>query len=72
LGKRQIAWQASSIMEMLPVIERCDYIAFLPQRLVDQYRHIFQLKQLKTTFLLDPIEVAAYWHSSRTNEPTKP
>lgn len=70
LGKRQIAWQASSIMEMLPVIERCDYIALLPQRLVDQYRHIFQLKQLKTTFLLDPIEVAIYWHSSRTNDPS--
>ncbi|WP_144210576.1 LysR family transcriptional regulator [Shewanella donghaensis] len=70
LGKRQVAWQASGIMEMLPIIERCDYIALLPKRLVDQYRDTYQLKQLKTTFLIDPIEVAMYWHSSRSNDPT--
>lgn len=69
LAKRQIAWQASSIMEMLPVIERGDYIALLPQRLVDQYRDTYKLKQLKTTFLRESIQVAAYWHSSRTNDP---
>lgn len=70
LGQRDIAWQASSIMEMLPVIERCDHIAILPQRLVDQYRDTFQLKQLKSNFLLEPIKVALFWHSSRTNDPT--
>ncbi|MGF1763916.1 LysR family transcriptional regulator [Aliivibrio kagoshimensis] len=70
LDKRHVAWQASSIMEMLPVIEKCDYIAILPQRLIDQYRQFYQLKQLKTTYLIDPIQVAMYWHSSRTNDPS--
>jgi len=70
LGKRNVAWQASSIMEILPVIERCDHIAILPQRLADQYRDTYQLKQLKNSFLLNPIKVALYWHSSRTNDPT--
>ncbi|AAZ27324.1 LysR family transcriptional regulator [Colwellia psychrerythraea] len=70
LNQRKIAWQAASIMEMLPVIECCDYIALLPQRLVDKYRHIYQLKQLHSNFLLDPIKVAMYWHSSRTNDPS--
>ena len=70
LGKRKVAWQSSGIMEMLPVIERCDYIALVPQRLADQYQDIYKLKQLKTTYLLDPIDVAMYWHSSRTNDPS--
>jgi len=70
LGQRKIAWQASSIMEMLPVIERCDHIAILPQKLADQYRDTYQLKQLNNDFLMSPIKVAAYWHSSRTNDPT--
>ncbi|MGL1958283.1 MAG: LysR family transcriptional regulator [Colwellia sp.] len=70
LSKRKIAWQASSTMEMLPVIERCDYIALLPQKLVDQYCNTFNLKQLKSEFLLDPIQVAMYWHSSRTSDPS--
>jgi DNA-binding transcriptional LysR family regulator len=70
LTQRQVAWQASSIMEILPVIERCDYIALLPQKLVDQYGDIFKLKQLKATFLKEPIKVAAYWHSSRTSDPS--
>ncbi|MFT7681789.1 MAG: DNA-binding transcriptional LysR family regulator [Moritella dasanensis] len=70
LGKRRVAWQASSIMEMLPVIERCDYIALLPQKLVDKYIHIHNLKQLDADFLLEPIKVAIYWHSSRTNDAT--
>ena len=69
-GQRDIAWQASSIMEMLPVIERCDHIALLPQRLADQYRDTYKLKQLTNSFLLTPIKVALYWHSSRTNDPT--
>ncbi|WP_285164506.1 LysR family transcriptional regulator [Shewanella goraebulensis] len=70
LGKRQIAWQASSIIEMLPVIEQCDYISILPQRLVDKYVDVFNLKQLDASFLQDPVEVAMYWHSSRTNDPS--
>lgn len=69
LTQRKIAWQASSIMEMLPIIEKCDYIALLPKRLVDQYSHLYQLKKLNTDFLLDPIEIAMYWHPSRTNDP---
>ncbi|WP_392339579.1 LysR family transcriptional regulator [Moritella marina] len=68
LGKRRVAWQASSIMEMLPVIERCDYIALLPQKLVDKYIHIHNLKQLDADFLQEPVKVAIYWHSSRTND----
>ncbi|RKF17433.1 LysR family transcriptional regulator [Alginatibacterium sediminis] len=70
LTKRSIAWQCSSIMEMLPVVERCDYIAVLPQKLVDQYLHVHKLKQLKAQFLLEPIQIAIYWHSSRTNDPS--
>jgi DNA-binding transcriptional LysR family regulator len=70
LGKRRVAWQASSIMEMLPIIERCDYLALLPQKLVDRYLHVHQLKQLDADFLQEPIKVAIYWHSSRTNDPT--
>ena len=70
LDQRQVAWQASSIMEMLPVIEKCDYIALLPKKLIDQYRQYFKLKQLKTNYLIEPIEVAMYWHSSRSNDPS--
>lgn len=69
LGQREVAWQASNIMEMLPVIERCDYISLLPQKLIGQYRNSHKLKQLKSDFLLEPIKVAMYWHSSRTNDP---
>ncbi|MEH6451935.1 MAG: LysR family transcriptional regulator [Psychromonas sp.] len=68
LGQRRVAWQASSIMEMMPVIECCDYIALLPQKLVDQYLHVHKLKQLEADFLQDPIKIVMYWHSSRTND----
>ena len=70
LKKRQVAWYGSSIMEMLPIIEKCNYIALLPQRLVDQYLQFYKLKQLKTSFLIEPIKVAMYWHPSRTNDPS--
>lgn len=70
LNQREVAWQASSIMEILPVIERCDHVAILPQRLVDQYLHVHQLKQLPASFLQEPIEVAIYWHPSRSNDPS--
>ena len=70
LSKRKIAWQASSIMEMLPVVQSCDYIALIPQRLADKYHETYQLKQLKSDFLREPIKVAMYWHSSRTSDPS--
>ena len=70
LSKRQIAWQASNIMEMLPVVQRSDHIALIPQRLADKYHDIYQLKQLKSNFLLEPLKVAMYWHSSRTSDPS--
>ncbi|MCL1094771.1 LysR family transcriptional regulator [Shewanella kaireitica] len=70
LGQRNVAWQASSIMEMLPVIMRTDYIGLLPKTAVAQYTQIHNLKPLETPFLTDPIEVAMFWHSSRTNDPS--
>ncbi|WP_019027426.1 LysR family transcriptional regulator [Colwellia piezophila] len=70
LTKRDVAWKASSIMEMLPVIERNDYLALLPKKLVDQYINEHKLKQLEVNFLQEPIKVAIYWHSSRTNDPS--
>ncbi|MEZ9198187.1 LysR family transcriptional regulator [Shewanella sp. 10N.286.54.B9] len=70
LGKRHVAWQASSIMEMLPVITRTDYIGLLPEKLVDQYISRNNLKQLDAPFLKEPLEVAMFWHSSRTNDPS--
>lgn len=70
LSKRRVAWQASSVMEMLPVLERCDYLGLLPQKLVDKYIHIHKLKQLDADFLQEPVKVSIYWHSSRTNDAT--
>ncbi|WOT06548.1 LysR family transcriptional regulator [Shewanella youngdeokensis] len=70
LGKRKVAWQASSIMEMLPVIMRTDYIGLIPKTAVEQYTKIFDLKGLDTPFLTEPLEVAMFWHSSRTNDPS--
>ncbi|GIU10743.1 LysR family transcriptional regulator [Shewanella sp. c952] len=70
LGQRNVAWQASSIMEMLPVIMRTDYIGLLPKTAVQQYIQIHNLKQLNTPFLTESIEVAMFWHSSRTNDPS--
>lgn len=70
LAQRDIAWQSSSIIEVLPVIQRCDYIALMPQILLEQYKDMHQLKALDADFLREPIDVAMYWHSSRTNDPS--
>ncbi|MGD1331420.1 LysR family transcriptional regulator [Vibrio harveyi] len=70
LGQRDVAWQASSIIEVLPVVQRCDYLALMPQTLLKQYCDLYQLKELKADFMKDPIDVAMYWHSSRTNDPS--
>ncbi|WP_038883027.1 LysR family transcriptional regulator [Vibrio rotiferianus] len=70
LGQRKVAWQTSSIMEMLPVVQHCDYLALMPLILLDQYKGMHNLKALEASFLKEPIEVAMYWHSSRTNDPS--
>ncbi|WP_186175866.1 LysR family transcriptional regulator [Vibrio jasicida] len=70
LAQRDVAWQSSSIIEILPVIQRCDYIALMPQILLEQYKELYQLKALEIDFLKEPIDVAMYWHSSRTNDPS--
>ena len=70
LSKRKVAWKASSIMEMLPVVERNEYLALLPKKLVGQYINDHKLKQLEVNFLQEPIKIAIYWHSSRTNDPS--
>lgn len=70
LAKRDVAWQASSIMEILPVIQRCDYVGLMPQILLEKYKNLFHLKGLNAEFMKDPIDVAMYWHSSRTNDPS--
>ncbi|MDR9826231.1 LysR family transcriptional regulator [Vibrio sp. FNV 38] len=70
LEQRRIAWQASSILEVLPIVEQTDYIGLLPQKLIDRYIHQYQVKHLQTDFLLDSVEVGMYWHSSRTNDPS--
>ncbi|CAH1578134.1 Bacterial regulatory helix-turn-helix, lysR family protein [Vibrio owensii] len=70
LGKRQVAWQAGSIIEILPVVQRCDYLALMPQTLLEQYRDLYHLRELEAEFMKDPIDVAMYWHPSRTNDPS--
>lgn len=69
LQKRQIAWHTSTIMEVLPIIERTEYVALLPQKLVDLHHHNYDIKQLNSSFLVEPIKIAMYWHPSRTNDP---
>ncbi|NKF50853.1 LysR family transcriptional regulator [Shewanella sp. WXL01] len=68
--QRKTAWQASSIMEILPIVERSDYLSLLPQKLVNKYMDIYNLKTLKAPFMEDLIDVCTYWHSSRTNDPS--
>ncbi|MGR5192478.1 LysR family transcriptional regulator [Vibrio rotiferianus] len=70
LGRRDVAWQASSIMEILPIIQRCDYVGLMPKILLDKYKHLYNLKALDAEFMKEPIDVAMYWHSSRSNDPS--
>ncbi len=69
LEQRKVAWQASSIIEMFPILASCDYVGLLPQKLIEKYKDIHNLKELKTPFLNVPIKVAMFWHPSRTNDP---
>ncbi|MGY5449961.1 LysR family transcriptional regulator [Agarivorans sp. MS3-6] len=70
LAERQIAWQSSGIMDMLPLIGQSDCIGILPERLAKQHCAAFGLKCLQADFLPEYIVVNMYWHPSRTNEPT--
>ncbi|MGR5259499.1 LysR family transcriptional regulator [Vibrio astriarenae] len=70
LAQRQIVWQASSNMEALPIIENTDYIGLLPRKLIKDYAGQYRVKLLDTDFLLEPVKVGMFWHSSRTNDPS--
>ncbi|MBR9728558.1 LysR family transcriptional regulator [Shewanella intestini] len=70
LQQRTIAWQASSTMEVLPIIQKTDYLGLIPQQLMDQYQHRYQLKQLQAPFLQERIDIAMFWHPSRNNDPS--
>ena len=70
LSQRNVVWQTSSIVEMFPIISNCDYLGLMPQKLINQYRELHDLKELKTNFLNVPINVAMFWHPSRTNDPS--
>ncbi|UGA56145.1 LysR family transcriptional regulator [Vibrio sp. VB16] len=70
LSERDVAWQASGIMDMLPLIAGSECIGILPGHLAKQYCASFGLKMLQADFLPTQISVSMYWHPSRTNEPT--
>ncbi|MEE1672690.1 LysR family transcriptional regulator [Agarivorans aestuarii] len=69
LAERNIAWQASGIMDMLPLIGQSDCIGILPENLAKQHCANFGLKPLDADFLPKEILVSMYWHPSRTNDP---
>ncbi|MDO6764662.1 LysR family transcriptional regulator [Agarivorans sp. 1_MG-2023] len=69
LTERRVAWQASGIMDMLPLIAQSDCMGILPERLASQHCQHFGLKPLHANFLPAQIVVSMYWHPSRTNDP---
>jgi DNA-binding transcriptional LysR family regulator len=69
LSERDIAWEASGIMDMMPIIAESDCIGILPQRLAKKHSAAFGLKVLQADFLPEQIVVNMYWHPSRTNDP---
>jgi DNA-binding transcriptional LysR family regulator len=70
LRQRDVVWQSGSIMECVNVISQTDNIALLPKRLVASVMDDARVQFLDCTFIPDSIEVAMYWHPSRTHDPS--
>lgn len=70
LDKRKVMYRASGLVEILPVVERSDYIAMFPKSVVRCFAGKYDVRTLPLPFEIDDLELSMVWHPSRTNEPS--
>ncbi|MFB9154105.1 LysR family transcriptional regulator [Vibrio gallaecicus] len=65
LQRRNVAWYASTIHDLLPIIEQTNCIGIIPENIIsDRYVRLHQLKVLSTDMFQDPIKACMYWHKT--------
>lgn len=68
LRERDIFWYASSLYEMIIILEQGNNIAVFPTTLAKRYLKSAPLKMLKSDLFNDKLRVSMFWHGTRTND----
>ncbi|NOH98741.1 LysR family transcriptional regulator [Vibrio sp. 99-70-13A1] len=69
LAKRNVIWEVSSMIDMMPILASSDYIGISPVTIADSYCDFFNLRKVKADFLEVDIEVSMFWHPSKQHDP---
>lgn len=69
LSKRNVAWTVSNIVDMLPLISTSEMVGIAPKIIADQYSELFNLHNVRDSFLNQELNVAMCWHPSKHQDP---
>lgn len=69
LSERHISWSVSSIVDMFPLLASSDMIGIVPNAIAEKYCGLFNLHNIKNSFINKELNIAMYWHPSRQHDP---
>ncbi|CDT12534.1 LysR substrate-binding domain-containing protein [Vibrio coralliirubri] len=68
LKKRNVAWSADTIIEMMNIVENSHHISLFPKRLLNKYLKNSDLKHIPCDFISENVKIAMFWHPARHND----
>jgi DNA-binding transcriptional LysR family regulator len=68
LKRRNIAWSANNIIEMMNIVENSHNISLFPKRLLNKYLRNADLKHIPCDFISEDVKVSMFWHPARHND----
>lgn len=68
LKRRNIAWSANNVIEVMDIVESSHHISMFPKRLLNKYLKNSDLKHIPCDFISEDVKFAMFWHPARHHD----